>query len=65
GRAITDYVIETSADGENWSTFGDGVSTATSAKVTGLAGKTRYAVRIAAVSDVGTGAWLTTTATTK
>jgi len=41
GRAITDYVIETSADGENWSTFGDGVSTATSAKVTGLAGKTQ------------------------
>ncbi|MET3769114.1 endoglucanase Acf2 [Marisediminicola sp. UYEF4] len=65
GFAITDYVIETSADGENWSTFGDGISTATSAKVTGLAGKTAYSVRIAAVSDVGTGAWLTTTARTK
>jgi hypothetical protein len=65
GIAITDYVIETSTDGQNWSTFGDGVSTATSTKVTGLVRKTQYSVRIAAVSDVGTGAWLTTTATTK
>ncbi|NSX35187.1 fibronectin type III domain-containing protein [Pseudarthrobacter oxydans] len=65
GFPITDYVIETSTDGVNWKTFGDGVSTATSAKITGLLGKTQYQVRIAAVSEVGTGAWLSTTASTK
>lgn len=65
GSPITDYLIETSTDGLKWRTFGDGVSDATSAKITGLLGKTNYSVRIAAVSDVGTGAWLTTTATIK
>ena len=65
GLAITDYLIETSTDGVNWSTFGEGVSTETGTKVTGLSRTTQYIVRIAAVSDVGTGPWLTTTATTK
>ena len=65
GFPVTDYVIETSTDGVTWKTFGDGVSTATSAKITGLLGKTQYQVRIAAVSEVGTGAWLSTTASTK
>ncbi|MBE4718160.1 hypothetical protein DAD99_08415 [Pseudarthrobacter sp. AB1] len=65
GFPITDYLIETSTDGVNWKTFGDGVSDETSAKITGLLGKTEYLVRIAAVSDPATGAWLTTTATTK
>jgi len=65
GFPITDYVIETSADGTDWSTVGDGVSTATDVKITGLMGKTGYTIRMAAVTDIGTGAWLTTSATTR
>ncbi|WP_185262107.1 fibronectin type III domain-containing protein [Pseudarthrobacter sp. NBSH8] len=65
GFPVTDYLIGTSTDGVNWRTFGDGVSTAPNTKITGLLGKTEYLVRIAAVSEPGTGAWLTTTATTK
>lgn len=65
GFPVTDYLIETSTDGVNWRTFGDGVSTAPNTKITGLLGKTEYLVRIAAVSEPGTGAWLTTAATTK
>ncbi|MFX1820603.1 fibronectin type III domain-containing protein [Pseudarthrobacter sp. CC4] len=65
GFPVTDYVIETSTDGVNWRTFGDGVNTATDAKITGLLGKTEYQVRIAAVTEIGTGGWLTTMAATK
>jgi len=65
GFPITDSVIETSTDGIAWTTVGDGVSTATSVKIAGLERRTGYTIRVAAVSDVGTGAWLTAFATTR
>jgi hypothetical protein len=44
---------------------GDGVGKATSMKISGLERSTGYTIRVAAVSDVGTGAWLTTFASTR
>jgi hypothetical protein len=56
GSAITDYVIEWSADGgTTWETFDDGVSTAVATTVTGLTNGTEYRFRIGAVNAVGTG----------
>jgi len=52
---ITDYVVQYSINGLNWTTFADGVSDATTAIVTGLTNETLYHFRVAAVSDVGTG----------
>lgn len=57
GSPITDYRIESSADaGKTWQTFNDGVSTAASAKVTGLTAGKSYVFRVSAVNAVGTGA---------
>ena len=64
GSAITDYVIEYRETGGSWSTFADGVSTATTATVTGLTTGAGYEFRVSAVNAVGTGASATTTATT-
>jgi titin len=55
GAAITDYVIRYSVDGLTWSTFADGVSTSTTAVVTGLTRGSLYRFRVAAVNDVGVG----------
>ena len=57
GASITDYVVQWSTDGSAWNTFEDGVSTATSATVTGLTNYVTYSVRVAAVNSVGTGAY--------
>jgi uncharacterized protein YjdB len=56
GSAITDYLVEyrTSPSG-TWTTFTDGVSTATSTTITGLTNGTAYDVRISAVNTTGTG----------
>jgi subtilisin family serine protease len=56
GSSIADYVIEFRADGvEAWSTFADGVSTETSATVTGLANGTTHSFRVSAVNAIGQG----------
>jgi hypothetical protein len=55
--AITDYVIQYSTDDSTWTTFDDGVSTATTATVTGLSDGTTYYFRVAAVNSLGTGSF--------
>jgi uncharacterized delta-60 repeat protein len=56
GAAITDYVVEYSADGgSSWSVFADGTSTNTSAVVGGLSNGVGYVFRVRAVSSAGTG----------
>jgi hypothetical protein len=58
GSTITDYLIKYSllADG-TYTTFADGVSTATSATVTGLTNGTAYYFKVAAKNSVGTGSY--------
>lgn len=56
GSPITDYLIEYSTDGgTTWEIFNDGVSTTTSASLTGLIGGQSYRFRVKAVNAVGTG----------
>jgi subtilisin family serine protease len=55
GAPITDYVLEYSANnGSVWQSFVDGVSTQTSAVVTGLTNFQPYIVRVSAVNLAGT-----------
>jgi hypothetical protein len=56
GIGVRDYVVQLSTDaGATWSRFTDGVSTATSATVTGLTNGTSYVFRVAAVNAAGIG----------
>jgi Ca2+-binding RTX toxin-like protein len=56
GAAITDYVVEYSADGgSSWFVFADGTSTSTSATVTGLLNGMGYVFRVSAVNSAGAG----------
>ena len=57
GASVTDYAIQFSTDGTNWTLFTDSVSTSTSATVTGLTNGTSYVFRVAAVNSAGTGAY--------
>ncbi|NDC00705.1 MAG: hypothetical protein EBZ83_04725 [Verrucomicrobia bacterium] len=58
GPAITDYIIKyLDPISLNWVTFNDGVSTSTSATVTGLNHNSTYAFQVAAVNADGTGAY--------
>jgi type II secretory pathway pseudopilin PulG len=55
--AITDYVVSYKIQGgATWTVFNDGVSTATSATVTGLTNNTVYDLAVAAKNSVGVGA---------
>jgi hypothetical protein len=57
GSSITDYLVEYKLATEPtiWTTFVDGVSTATSATVTGLTSGLDYNFRVSAINLVGTG----------
>ncbi|MEY3483002.1 MAG: hypothetical protein RLZ40_1045, partial [Actinomycetota bacterium] len=58
GSAITDYRVEYSSDtNSDWTVFADGVSTGTTATVTGLANGVTHTFRVSAVNAIGTGAF--------
>ncbi len=54
GVAVSDYIIEYAfQNDDSWTTFEDGISTATSAILTGLEHSTYYSLRISAVNLLG------------
>ncbi len=55
GADVIDYVVEYSSNsGSTWTVFAEGVSTSTTATVTGLTNGTTYQFRVKAVSSGGT-----------
>ena len=57
GAPITDYVVQYSTDWQTWNTYDDGVSTATSAVITGLTAGTTYHLRVGAINSAGRSSW--------
>lgn len=64
GSAITNYRVETSRDGSNWTVTPKATSTSRSLKLTGLAPGTTYQVRVAAINSMGQSEFLTGSITT-
>jgi titin len=65
GAGVSDYVIRYSEDeGLSWTDYDDGVSTETIATVGGLVAGMSYVFQVAAVNDVGQGAWTESTVPT-
>jgi hypothetical protein len=58
GAAVSDYVVQRSANGgRTWKAVRDGVGTRRAVTVKGLASGQRYSFRVAARNRVGRGAW--------
>jgi hypothetical protein len=58
GKPISDYTIESSANGgTTWTTVNDGVSTATTYMLSGLTNGTQYSFRVAAKNSLSSGPW--------
>jgi large repetitive protein len=57
GNSLSDYVIQHSTNGSNWNTFDDGVTTSTSATISGLSRGVSHQFRVAAVNSLGPGAY--------
>ena len=57
GDSVTDYIVQYRTPTGAWTTFNDGVSTATTATVTGLSRGTPYNFRVAAVNTNGVGSY--------
>lgn len=55
GFSISDYIVEFSTNGTNWSIFNDGVSVSTSTTITGLNASTSYSFRVSARNIDGDG----------
>lgn len=60
GGIITDYSIQYSTDGTNWTTFSHSPSVITAISVTGLTNDTPYSVRVGAVNYTGIGTYVST-----
>ena len=64
GAPITDYLIQYRTGSDAFATFTDGVSTTTTATVTGLTANTLYDFKVFAINSYGTGVPVTGSATT-
>jgi len=53
---VADYKVEWTTDGATWNVYADGVSTATSASITGLTAGTEFTFRVSASNSTGSGA---------
>ena len=62
--SATDWLVQYSTNNSTWTTFSDGVSTTTSATVTGLTNGTLYYFRVAPINPATTGAFGTSASAT-
>jgi alpha-tubulin suppressor-like RCC1 family protein len=63
GQPVTDYVVQYSTSGTDWTTFNDGTSTLAEATVTNLLRSTDYQFRVAQTTIEGTSSYSTATST--